>query len=172
LLRITFETHSTSVDNEAGIASGHYDAPLSATGKQQAVQLAARHRDIAHVWCSDLQRSYRTAEIAFAPRVTIHRDARLREVDYGHLSRTAAADISATRLNYIDTPYPEGESYRDVCSHVAAFLGDLPPGWHLIIGHRATWYALEHLLGGRDLLEVIAAPWHWQPGWEYRALFS
>ena len=37
----------------------------------------------------------------------------------------------------------------------------------VVIGHRATYYALEHLLGRAALAEVVAAPWHWQPGWTY-----
>jgi broad specificity phosphatase PhoE len=79
---IVFETHATSIDNEAGIASGHHDADLSALGVRQARELGARHagRDLAAVWCSDLRRSYRTAEIAFGRRdVPIVRDRRLRE---------------------------------------------------------------------------------------------
>jgi broad specificity phosphatase PhoE len=171
-MQLWFETHATSIDNEAGIASGHWDAPLSQVGERQALDIGTRYTYITDVWCSDLQRSYRTGEIAFGSRIPIHRDASLREVNYGDLTRIRTAEINTTRLEYIETPYPNGESYRDVCDRVGAFLRDLPPGSHLIIGHRATWYALEHLLASRDLAEVIASPWHWRPGWEYRALFS
>jgi broad specificity phosphatase PhoE len=169
---IRFESHATSVDNEAGVASGHADAPLSELGKRQASELRERHTSLSHVWCSDLQRSYRTAEIAFGSSLPIHQDARLREVNFGDLTRTPSIQIEANRLDFIDKPYPDGESYRDVCRRVDEFLRDLPPGSHLIIGHRATWYALEHWLAGRELAEIIASPWHWQPGWEYRAICS
>jgi broad specificity phosphatase PhoE len=36
LVTIIFETHSTSLDNEAGIASGHNDVDLSEVGLRQA----------------------------------------------------------------------------------------------------------------------------------------
>ena len=81
-----FETHATSVDNEQGIASGWHDAELSTSGWTQAVELGGRyaHEDLAAVLCSDLQRSYRTGEIAFGERgLPLLRDARLRECDYG-----------------------------------------------------------------------------------------
>ena len=38
----------------------------------------------------------------------------------------------------------------------------------LVIGHRATFYALEHLFKHIPLHEAVTSPWHWQPGWTYR----
>lgn len=38
-LRLIFETHATSLDNEAGLASGWFDAGLSTTGEHQAQML-------------------------------------------------------------------------------------------------------------------------------------
>lgn len=40
---IIFETHSTSFDNEAGIASGHNDVDLSEMGLRQATGLGERY---------------------------------------------------------------------------------------------------------------------------------
>jgi broad specificity phosphatase PhoE len=173
-MELWFETHATSIDNEAGLASGHSDPPLSATGERQALELGERHPRVSTVWCSDLQRSYRTGELAFCSRAVIYRESRLREVDFGDSTRAPASAIEASREDYIDRQYPNGESYRDVCARVAAFLHGLRAAAdpQLIIGHRATWYALEHLLAGRDLNEIVSAPWRWQPGWKYRALFS
>jgi hypothetical protein len=37
----------------------------------------------------------------------------------------------------------------------------------VVIGHRATFYVLQHLIDGTPLRDVIAAPWQWQPGWSY-----
>ena len=60
-MRLIFETHATSVDNEAGLASGWFDVALSQTGEQQAALLGVRrrHDDLAAVFCSDLTRSAR-----------------------------------------------------------------------------------------------------------------
>ena len=164
-----FESHATSVDNEAGVASGHADAPLSPLGLKQAAEITSRYDNLSLVWCSDLERSWRTAEIAFAGRAVVKRDARLREVDFGDMTRAPAAEIERGRQAYISAAYPNGESYDDVCRRVGDLLDDMPQavGAQLIVGHRATWYALEHLLRGRDLKEVVTAPWRWQPGWRY-----
>ena len=66
-LVVVFETHATSLDNEAGLASGWFDIALSATGEGQARSLGVRRRedDLAAVFCSDLTRAFRTAEIGF-----------------------------------------------------------------------------------------------------------
>ena len=45
MLEIVFETHSTSIDNERGIATGWLPGRLSEQGKRQAEELGARRRD-------------------------------------------------------------------------------------------------------------------------------
>src|SRR5688572_28154073 len=127
---ITFEAHSTSVDNEAGIASGWLDSPLSATGREQARALGARRRKIDVVFVSDLGRAVETAARAFkgsaVPRFI---DWRLRECDYGALNGGPASEVHGARLAHLDTPYPDGESYRDVMARVASFVRDLGARW-------------------------------------------
>jgi broad specificity phosphatase PhoE len=174
MVRILYVTHSTSVDNERGLASGHHDVPLSPLGERQARELGARYaaERFDAIYVSDLQRALRTAALAFPGRgETITRDYRLRECDFGALTQTASATIEATRSNYVETAYPGGESYRQVAARVADFLRDLiaanPDGRVLIVGHRATWFALEHLLRGVPLAKAVATPFAWQPGWWY-----
>jgi broad specificity phosphatase PhoE len=174
-LVVLFETHATSLDNEAGLASGWFDSPLSSTGEEQARALGARHRDddLAAVFCSDLSRSFRTAEMAFSDRdVTIVRDARLRECNYGAMTRRPAADIDARRVASIVTPFPDGESYQLVVDRVSAWLAEAIRMFGgrtvVVIGHRATFYSLEHLVRKNPLGDAVAAPWAWQPGWTYR----
>jgi broad specificity phosphatase PhoE len=171
---LIFETHATSLDNEAGLASGWFDVDLSPLGESQARELGGRYRDceLTRVICSDLRRSYRTAELAFAGRrVFIARDPRLRECDYGALTRRPAPEIEAMRSRSVQTPFPDGESYEQVAQRVHACLTEIgslqPRGNVLVIGHRATFYALEHLLKGAPLADAVAAPWRWQPGWSY-----
>ncbi len=175
MIEVIFETHSTSVDNEDGVASGHWDAPLSALGKLQAAELGLRYGPgtVRGVFCSDLQRSYRTAEIAFRERgdITVRKDPRLRECDYGNWNRAARSRVDSSRAGRVHLPFPNGESYVECANRVRAFLVDL---WQesqypraLIIGHRATQYALEHLLNGKRLEDVIGEQWTWQPGWTY-----
>jgi 2,3-bisphosphoglycerate-dependent phosphoglycerate mutase len=173
---ILYETHATSLDNEAQLASGWFDVALSGLGEQQARELGERRRGemFAAIYCSDLRRAYDTAAIAFAGTdVPIVRDVRLRECDYGELTRHATAEIDARRRHALDTPFPGGESYTDATRRVGEWLreaiarhGDETV---LVIGHRATFYALEHLCRNRTLADVLGSPWRWQAGWRYEA---
>jgi broad specificity phosphatase PhoE len=166
-IKIVFVTHSTSTDNEAGIASGNRDVGLSELGRRQAAELGERSRgryDV--VYCSDLRRAVETAEIAFGS--SFRTDARLREQDYGSRSGAPADEIAVERPRTIETPFPDGESLRDSVERMRSFLGDLgDPGRVLIIGHRATKIALDHLLGATTLEEAASAEHVWEPSWTY-----
>ena len=173
-MRLIYETHSTSSDNEIGVASGHNDPDLSATGERQAAELGERRvvDDIAIVYCSDSLRARRTAEIAFGVGdIPIITDARLRECNYGDMNGHAAEQVRAVRARHVTQPFPDGESYTDVVRRVSLFLDEASRRHGaetvLVIAHRAPQHAFEHLLNGRDLADVVAGDWEWQPGWVY-----
>lgn len=173
-MRLIYETHSTSIDNERGIASGHNNPDLSPTGEEQAAEMGKRYAnyEIAAVYCSDLLRARRTAEIAFGARgLPIIADERLRECNYGEMNGAPTAGIRSVAGQHVFEPFPGGESYADVAERVRAFLDDVrakhESGTIVIVAHRAPHYALEHLLNGRDLAEVVTGEWAWQPGWVY-----
>ncbi len=88
MVTIIFEAHGTTTDNEAKLASGWNDVGLSPLGEAQARELGERRKgeEIATVFCSDLMRSYRTAQLAFGRKLPIVEDRRLRECDYGDLN--------------------------------------------------------------------------------------
>lgn len=163
-IEITFEYHSTSTDNEDGVASGWRDPPLSPEGREQAKQLRDRRREerIDAVFPSDLRRAVETAEIAFGDRIPIHPDSRLREYDYGTLTAAPVDQIRAERLARVNKPFPEGESLRDVADRVQEFLHDLALDWDgkrvVVVGHSATKLALDHLLGGLSLEDTVSQP--------------
>ncbi len=171
---IVFETHATSTDNEAGIATGWLPGDLSETGLRQAAELGERRPagGFAAVFTSDLARAVRTAEIAFAgTAVPIHHDPRLRECNYGRLNGAPVAVLEQERPRRVSDAFPDGESYRDVAARVGAFLADLHPRFKgrriLVIGHAATCWSLDHLLAGASLAELVPAPFHWREGWDY-----
>ena len=174
-LVVVFETHATSVDNDAGLASGWFDADLSAIGEEQAHMLGVRRRHdaLAAVFCSDLTRAVRTAEIAFEGRgLSVIRDARLRECDYGALTRRSTREIQQQRSACVAAPFPDGESYEQVAARVRGWLREVRSAFAgqtvLVVGHRATFYAFEHLIRRVPLHTVVTLPWQWQPGWTYR----
>jgi len=173
-IEIVYETHSLSVDNERGIGTGWLDGELSDRGKDLARELGERrrHDGIAAVFTSDLGRAVETAEIAFGDSgIPIHRDWRLRECNYGELNSQPLVRFEGEPPRRIDEPYPDGESYRQVVDRVRDFLDDLPPELDgariVVIGHAATRWALEHLLEGTPLEELVGAPFQWHEGWEY-----
>lgn len=171
---IIYETHSTTTDNETGYATGWLPGRLSAQGRRQAEALGERHRGeaIAAAFVSDLTRAVETARIAFGGRgIPIYQDARLRECNYGTLNGMPVAQLAAERGRHIDEPYPNGQNYRQVVEEMRGFLRDLATGWDgrivAIIAHSANKWALDCLLGGASLADLVDAPFGWQAGWHY-----
>jgi 2,3-bisphosphoglycerate-dependent phosphoglycerate mutase len=172
-VEVVYETHSTSEDNEAGIATGWLPGRLSVAGREQARELGERRRDdgLSVVFTSDLRRAVETAEIAFAgsPLARIA-DERLRECNYGDLNGTTQP-VDEDRTKRIDLPYPSGETWRQAVERVTGFYEELRRervGERvLVIGHAATRWALEVGVRGRPIEEVVAEEFVWQPGWEY-----
>jgi broad specificity phosphatase PhoE len=174
MIELVFETHSTSADNERGIATGWLPGELSERGREQARELGARRRTdrVAAVFTSDLRRAVQTAEVAFAGSgIPVYRDARLRECNYGELNGLPGALVAAEQTDHVDVPFIGGESYVEAVERVRSFLYDLARAWDgarvLVIGHTATRWALDHLLLGVPLADLVGAPFEWQEGWEY-----
>jgi broad specificity phosphatase PhoE len=173
-VEIVYETHSISFDNERGIATGWRDGELSKAGRAAARALGERRRDdrIAVVYSSDLGRAVETAEIAFAGSgIPIRLDRRLRECDYGELTGMPHARLAEEVPMRIDTPYPGGESYRDVVERMRDFLADVARDHEgeriLLVSHAAPRWALQNLLEGTPLEDAVLAPFAWQEGWEF-----
>ncbi|MDQ3099184.1 MAG: histidine phosphatase family protein [bacterium] len=174
MIHITFAPHATSIDNEKGLASGYNDIELSQLGLQQAKELGERNNELPldRIYTSDLKRAYKTATIAFENRnIPIHKDARLREWDYGDMTQHPKIEVESERINRISTPFPNGESLIQATTRVGDFLGELLH-YHdfeniFIIGHRATRFGLEHWIKHRSLEDLITENYQWQPAWTY-----
>lgn len=171
---IVFETHSLSEDNECGIATGWLPGGLSERGRVLARELGERRVSdgLAAVLASDLRRAVETVELAF-PRcaLPVLFDWRLRECDYGSLNGAPAAQVHAVRRDHLAAPYPNGESWEQAIHRVGRCLDDILLRWSgqrvLVIGHLATRWALDHLLNGESLDDLLEADFVWQEGWEY-----
>jgi alpha-ribazole phosphatase/probable phosphoglycerate mutase len=83
------------------------------------------------------------------------------------------ARFELERPQRVDDPYPGGESYRDVVARVESLLTDLRRDHDgervLLISHAAPRWALDHLLRGVPLEQLVRASFDWRPGWEYEA---
>jgi broad specificity phosphatase PhoE len=169
-VRITYVTHSTTTDNEAGIATGWNPGVLSREGREQARDLGERYgnTDFDAIYVSDLARAVETATLAFG-EASLHLDARLRECNYG--TRNGTQITGPERLEHVTEPFPNGESYADVVERMRALLVDLAAredGEHvLLVSHSAPRIALDHLLGGVPLHAAVEALSEWQRGWSY-----
>ena len=143
-VRIVFETHSPTIDNEQAIATGWLGGALSQRGRQFAAELGERRRadGIDAVFSSDLARAVETAEIGFdGTGVPVVLDRGLREIDYGELNGAPVEVIERQRAGRVDVPVPGGENYRDAVARVTSFMddarGDASGGCILLVGHTA-----------------------------------
>jgi alpha-ribazole phosphatase/probable phosphoglycerate mutase len=170
VLELVYETHSLTTDNELGIATGWLPGRLSEEGRKQAARLGERRRDVDVVFASDLQRAVETVEIAFGETsIPVFLDRRLRECDYGELNGAPVGQLD--RRRHVDEPFPGGESYRDVVARTASFLRELlaerDDARVCVVAHSANRWALEHLVHGAPLEELVEAPFDWREGWEF-----
>lgn len=177
-VRITYLVHGATADNESHIASGWNDLSLSELGKEQAKEqgklLANKNLDV--VICSDLKRAVESAEIGFGNKLKVIKDKRLRECNYGDLNGAPDKTFKHEMLKYVETPFPNGESYEDVKARIQDLLKFLKTnydGKHVaLLAHHAPQLALEVLLNGKSWQEAVDRDWRktmaWQPGWEYK----
>ncbi|MEO8539023.1 MAG: histidine phosphatase family protein [bacterium] len=171
---IVYETHSLTEDNEAALATGWLPGRLSVEGRRLAAELGARRRNdgLDAVFCSDLGRAAETARIAFegSPIPVLH-DWRLRECNYGDLNGCPVETLNRVRRDHVDMPFPNGQSYREVVELTRYFISDLMHAFDdkrvCVVGHSANKWAMDVLLLGKKLEDLVTAPFDWQEGWEY-----
>lgn len=176
-VKITYFVHGTTTDNESGLATGWLPGELSEKGIEQSKILASQVADIKFdvVFCSDLQRAIDSAELGFGDKYEIIQDERLRECNYGDMNGKSAKEFKDNMMGYVDSPFPNGESYKDVekrMNSFVEFLRDNYDGKHIaIVAHQAPQLALDVLLRGRTWEQAIEEDWRkikaWQPGWQY-----
>lgn len=178
MIKIIFEAHGTTFDNEAHLSSGHNDVALSPLGEQQSKEMGIRYRDdhFDVIFCSDLQRSYKSAEIAFGDKFPIIKDSRLRECNYGDLTQHPSEEVDVEKLKRIHEPFPNGESYEQTSARMKDFIDFLRKNYEgkrvMIIGHRATQYGLDHWIDFVQYEQLVSTKFKWQPGWEYELYYE
>ena len=176
-MNITYFVHGTTVDNELELATGWADCELSELGIQQAKELGkqAGNPYFDAIFCSDLKRARDTANFAFGESRLVIEDKRLREAHYGDLTQQPSDSVKANIAQYINTPFPNGESYTDVEKRMADFLNYLKPKFGnqsiALVAHQAPQLALDVLIEGKTWEQAFTEDWRhsksWQPGWQY-----
>lgn len=178
-MKITYLPHSTTTDNEQGIATGWLPGELSAKGLEQAAQLFDQLaiKDFTAIVSSDSHRAVQTAQIAFGERYQLRQDMRLREANYGDLNG-ALHNFKDRMHEYIVQKFPNGESYEDVEVRVRSLLDELilefGDGQIAFVSHQAPQLALDVICIGKSWQDAIASDWRftksWQPGWVYNIM--
>lgn len=177
-VEITYFVHGTTIDNEKEVSSGWSDVELSPLGIEQSIALKDKTKDkhFDVVFCSDLQRAVKSAELAWKGLYPIIPDARLRECNYGKLNGSPSLIVEPMQEEEcIEKPFPGGESYEDVRIRIADFLEFLKANYDgkriAIVGHKAPQLALDVLIKGKDWKQALADDWRktktWKPGWDY-----
>lgn len=176
-VRVTYFVHGTTTDNQAGLSSGWKDCELSEIGIKQSEELKrqTKEKKFDVVFCSDLKRAVQSATITWGGIYPIVQDKRLRECNYGDMNGESSDEVEALMEKAIDTPFPNGESYKDVEKRMRLFVQDVfakYPGEHVaIVAHRAPQLALDVILHGRTWKQTMDEDWRlkkaWKPGWAY-----
>ncbi len=172
--KVIYFVHGTTDDNEAGKCSGWKEAKLTKLGKERAINLGKLRKNTKMdiIFTSDLERAIDTAKLAF-PEIKHIQDERLRECNYGDLEGKDKALV--VYEEHVDTPFPSGESLKDVEKRVRNFIEFLKENYEGktvgIIAHRATQLAFEVITKNISWEEANKNDWRktkdWQPGWEY-----
>lgn len=177
MVKITYFVHGTTTDNEKRISSGWFDVELSELGIKQALELKDiiknKHFDV--VFCSDLKRAVRSAEIIFEDSAKLIQDKRLRECNYGEYNAQSSEVVEPMQEKNITKRFPNGESCEDVKIRISEFLDYLKKNYNnksvAIVAHKVPQLALDVLIGGKSWTQAFADDWRkrktWQPGWEY-----
>ncbi|MDO8628658.1 MAG: histidine phosphatase family protein [Nanoarchaeota archaeon] len=179
VVKITYFVHGTTIDNEKDVSSGWYDVELSDLGMKQSIDLKKQInvKDFDIVFCSDLKRAVKSAELTFKGIVPIITDKRLRECNYGKFNAQPSAIVEPLQEENITKRFPEGESYEDVKKRINDFINFLRKNYdnkHVaIVAHKAPQLALDVLLNNKTWNQAFADDWRkrkaWQPGWVYTA---
>jgi probable phosphoglycerate mutase len=160
--RVYLVRHGATAGDAALRFVGSTDLPLGRDGEQQALRLRAalRRAAIGAAWCSDLERSRRTAEIILDGRgIPLHECQGLREVAMGawegrlrsEVATAFPAEFHARGEDLEHYRVPGGESLGDCRGRVlAAWTGivGFSSADALIVGHAGVnRLLLCHLLG-------------------------
>jgi alpha-ribazole phosphatase/probable phosphoglycerate mutase len=177
-VKITYFVHGTTTDNENNLATGWNDGKLSEKGIEQAKELGklVADQNFDLVFCSDLKRAIDSAEFGFGDKYKIIRDARLREANYGDFEEKPTNTFKHNLADFIDSPFPNGESYKNVEQRMREFCDFLKDNYNekhiAIVAHQAPQLALEVICNHKTWQQAIQEDWRntksWQPGWTYK----
>lgn len=174
-VKIIYFVHGTTIDNLEHKSTGWIPGELSEKGIKQSIDLKEQINidDIDLVISSDLKRAIDSANYTFKGIKEIIHDERIRECNYGNLN---GQDSSLVKYEeHINSPFPKGESLKDVEKRVRDFCNYLLENYNnktvALVAHKAPQLALEVITKNIRFEDAINNDWRktkaWQPGWIY-----
>jgi alpha-ribazole phosphatase len=162
--------HGQTVLNRDRCFRGNANPPLDETGIKQAHTLASLFEpiEISHIFCSDKQRSIKTAEIiAQAKDATVYKSEGLRALDVGEFSGQKRTPETESQLQqYLDDPdtvIPGGESLTQFKSRIQPCIeeaidlfdtcGDPP----MLVAHSSVVHEAGSIIYG-DHKKILVEP--------------
>jgi len=166
--------HGETDWNLAGRKQGHAGTNLNETGKKQAKEIAEKlgKEKIDAICSSDLPRALETArEINLFHNLEIQESGLLREIDLGKCNGMTSKEMREKfpewgKLKDAEpetTPYPNGESHKDVQKRVQKFLKKITLGNNqiiLVVSHQGFNRDLIQLLTGKPYAELKKMNFH------------
>lgn len=172
--KIIYFVHGTTYDNASGKCSGWRQVELNELGIDQAKKLGeiTAHLKFDAIFTSDLIRAIDSSNLAW-PNYEKIVDDRLRECNYGNYDGESKELVVYDE--HINTPFPNGESLKDVEKRIASFIDDIKRNYSgktvAIVAHRAPQLAFEVLTKNMTWKDALEHDWRktkeWKPGWEY-----
>jgi broad specificity phosphatase PhoE len=175
------EAAEAAAEHLIDIATRDVDTPLSILGEQQATALGRwfgampRERQPSVVLCSTYVRAIETAELALraagidSGALTLHRDERLREKEFGVLDRLTKLGIRqkfpelSEQRAHVGKFYfrpPGGESWCDVILRLRSLLDTIVREYRgervLIVGHQVIVNCLRYLLERMSEAQIMS----------------
>ncbi|MBN6186764.1 histidine phosphatase family protein [Aneurinibacillus sp. BA2021] len=175
-MRLIWIRHGETEENRARRYLGHYDAPLTARGREQAAAAALRLQGehVHYMYTSDLVRCRETADLVARPHgmEPIAAPA-LRELDFGLWDRKTYEEIMRTHKSLAekwynhpyDTAPPNGESLRDLGHRLDTWLRKLTRQMMsdetaVLVTHGGPirWFLAAHVVQDPEKFWSVAAP--------------
>lgn len=111
----------------SGICYGQTDVPLKETFEEEAEVVKQKLKDIPFdaVFSSPLSRAKKLAEYCGCTDIKLY--DRLKELHFGdwEMQEWNKIDMSAWEKDWVNTPAPNGESFKQMYARVVSFLDEL-----------------------------------------------
>lgn len=179
MVRLALIRHAPTEWNALNRIQGRSDIELSAEGRRRAKswKLPAALDGFAWV-CSPLKRAMQTARLLGAP-ADCPTDPRLQEADWGEWEGRVLPELRAelgeamvrNEARGLDLRPPGGESPREVCERLRAFVRDIASGGRdtIAVTHNGILRASYSLATGWDFKSKPEAVLQWGAAYLYDA---